>query len=75
MPDQEKPPKLQQQSKWMGERVIVDTPTGQVTYREWLEGEVERIRQEPGRIAQIKKTGLVIALFVNRPKETRRPAK
>lgn len=75
MPDQEKPPKLQQQSKWMGERVVVDTPTGRVTYREWLEGEVERILQEPGRIAQIKKTGLLIALFVNRPQKMRRSEK
>lgn len=62
-------PKLIQQCKWMGEEVPVDTPEGQISYKEWLEREAERIRANPGRIAVIRKNGLLIALFVNPQKK------
>ena len=51
---------------WTAEDVFIETIRGKLSILEWLEEERRRIVSDPARRAEIRRSGKLVTLFVNR---------
>lgn len=54
--------------KWSRLNEVIDTQYGRITVKEWLEREKDRITSDPSRQAEVRISGGIGTLIVDRPK-------